>query len=170
MARLHSVDSSRASRINGVVLVGVCAAGKTTAREGLLASGIPARSVAQEHSLVPHLYRQKDQGLLVLLVASWETVHRRRELSWNPDFYRTEWFRLAAARQDADFILHTDPLSRHEVLDAIISWWDARLGLGSTWMRYPQWDHAMKTKIREKVAAGAGLREVLIEAESGLLP
>ncbi len=165
MTAVHSAGSPRAFPINGVVLVGVCAAGKTTAREGLGATGIPARSVAQEHSMIKHLYRNGGPGRLVLLVASWETVHRRRQLAWNPDFYRTEWSRLEAARREADLILHTDNLSRQEVLDSIVRWWDVRAGLAPVWAQYPRWDGPMKAEIRQKLATGALLSTVVSEVE-----
>ncbi len=108
---------------DGIVLVGVCAAGKTTVSRLLKARGIPAAVVAQEHSAVPGLYRRHGPRRVVLLCANWETVHRRRHLSWNPDFYQTEWHRLAQARQEAGFIVHTDALSAVAVTDLVAHWW-----------------------------------------------
>lgn len=165
MTAVRSADLPPVSPINGLILVGVCAAGKTTAKEGFKSSGIPARSVAQEHSLVKHLYRQGGLGLVVLLVASWETVHRRRQLAWNPDFYRTEWMRLQEARKEAHLILHTDELSRGEVVDTIISWWDSRLGLGPVWSGHPYWNGTLKARIRSKLAVGESLSQVVAEGE-----
>ncbi len=167
MTAVRSADLPLAFPINGLILVGVCAAGKTTAKDGLKSSGIPARSVAQEHSMVKQLYRQGGMGLVVLLVASWETVHHRRQLAWNPDFYRTEWMRLQEARKEARLILHTDELSRKEVADAIIRWWDARLGLGPVWIGHPDWDGPKKATIRSKVAIGEPLQEVVAKVERG---
>lgn len=166
----RSVDSPPAFPTSGVVLVGVCAAGKTTAREGLGRTGIRARSVAQEHSMVQHLYRQGGPGLLVLLVASWETVHHRRQLAWNPDFYRTEWLRLNSARRNADLILHTDNLTREAVLDAIVRWWDTRLGLTPIWSQYPTWGAPLKAEIRQKLTTGTSLRMALCEIENRASP
>lgn len=167
MTAVRSADLLPVSPINGLILVGVCAAGKTTAKDGLKHSGIPTRSVAQEHSLVKHLYRQGGMGLVVLLVASWETVHHRRQLAWNPDFYRTEWMRLQEARKEAHLILHTDHLSRREVADAIIGWWDSRLGLGPVWLLNPEWNDPFKAKIRSKLAVGEPLHEILARVDRG---
>ena len=166
MRIVRSADLPLASPINGLILVGVCAAGKTTTKEGLKPSGIPARSVAQEHSLVKHLYRQGGIGLVVVLVASWETVHHRRQLAWNPDFYRTEWTRLQEARQEAHLVLHTDELSRGEVVDAIIRWWDSRLGLDPVWFGHPEWDARRKATIRSRLAVGEPLGQVVAWADN----
>ena len=111
---------------DGIVLVGVCAAGKTTVSHLLRERGIPARVVAQEHSTVPELYRHGGDGWLVMLCADWQTVHRRRRLSWDPEFYHTEWIRLSQARQEAGLVIHTDMLSAQAVADVIAAWWQQR--------------------------------------------
>lgn len=125
-----------ASPINPLVVVGVCAAGKTTLAQHLAKQGIIARPVAQEHSQVRELYRRSGD-LVVLLAASWDTVHRRRRLAWNPSFYEEEWHRLAKARQGAALILHTDWLTPQEVADSVTRWYDQQYGFALVWQRHP---------------------------------
>ncbi|MHB1953252.1 MAG: hypothetical protein ACYCOU_05840 [Sulfobacillus sp.] len=161
MSQAHYESLRPAFPINGVVLVGVCASGKTTASQGLANYGIVSRAVAQEHSMVAGLYRKGGLGLVVLLVASWATVHRRRHLAWEPEFYRTEWMRLQGARKDAHLILHTDELNRKEVVDTIVRWWDQRLGLETLWLRYPHWRQAEQAHIRRAVASGVPLADAV---------
>lgn len=118
--------------ISPLVLVGVCAAGKSTLARNLHERGIDAKTVAQEHSRVQELYRRSG-SLVIVLVAGWATVHRRRQLAWNPDFYRAEWERLRGARQDAALILHTDWLSAAQVADRAAEWFDGYFGFDRLW-------------------------------------
>lgn len=110
-------------------MVGVCASGKTTLSETLRPWGIPVHPVAQEHSQVARLYRRLGPRPLVLLVASWETVHRRRTFSFEPQFFTTEWERLADARREANLVVHTDGLSPDEVAKVVADWWDRERGI-----------------------------------------
>ena len=61
-----------------IVVVGVCASGKTTLVEGLRARGYRARSVALEHSNVPRLWTYHDPDFLVVLDCSLDTIRKRR--------------------------------------------------------------------------------------------
>jgi hypothetical protein len=110
-----------------IVLVGVCASGKSTVAQLLQRQGLLARAVAQEHSRVPWLYAHLGPGWIVCLCANWETVHRRRPLAFAPDFYEREWLRIREARASAHLIIHTDYLTAPEVTDLIISWWPQRV-------------------------------------------
>lgn len=118
---LHDEASMPASRTNPLVLVGVCAAGKSTVSRILLGRGVIAKPVAQEHSAVQDLYRRTGSWV-VLLTATWQTVHRRRRLAWDPSFYDTEWRRLGEARRHARLIVHTDWLDPDGVADIIETW------------------------------------------------
>lgn len=126
---------------NGIILVGVCAAGKTTASELLDAYGIPAKPVAQEHSFIKSLYRRSGRHPLVVLEASWATVHRRRRINWDWAFYREEWRRVSEARNEAGLILQTDVLSREQVAATISQWWDRLFGLDRIWPSIPSEYH-----------------------------
>lgn len=130
------------------MLVGVCASGKTTIRRRLRERGITAKAIAQEHSRVADLYKRNGQ-FVVVLVASWQTVHRRRDLSWDRQFYLTEWRRLTAARNDAVLVIHTDLLTPDEVADRIAGWYDQRMNLIGQWQLHPEWSHAQRAEVRK---------------------
>lgn len=136
-----------ASPISPLVVTGVCAAGKTTLARNLELFGIDARPVAQEHSRVRELYRRAG-GPVILLVASWATVHRRRHLAWNPAFYREEWERLGQARDHAAIVLHTDFLTPDEVADRVVAWFDHKFGFGPVWVVHPEWGRSERASVR----------------------
>ena len=142
-------DCMPAFPINGIVVVGVCASGKTTLFRQLEPVGIPVRPVAQEHSLVRGLFRRRGARPLVLLTADWETVHRRRQLAWDPGFYRTEWRRLEEARHEADLVVQTDYLTPQQVAEAVVRWWDQRMGLDRLTV-----DEALLVELRRRAALG----------------
>ncbi len=150
MTEVRYESSKPAFPTKGIVLVGVCASGKTTASQGLAKCGITARAVAQEHSMISNLYQRSGPGLVVVLVASWGTVHRRRRLAWDRDFYRIEWNRLTRARQDAKLILHTDSLTREAVVAAIVRWWDREMGLDRLWASHPEWSPGEQSQVRHQ--------------------
>ncbi len=140
-------DFTPASPISPLVLVGVCAAGKSTLAHGLQVRGIQSRAVAQEHSQVPTLYRRSG-NLVVLLVADWGTVHRRRHLAWDPGFYRAEWERIRLARDEAALVIHTDWLNPQQVANRVTEWYDARLGFDNVWRSRPELADAEQARIR----------------------
>lgn len=125
--------SPRAFPINGVVLVGVCAAGKSTVSQVLASYGIVAQSVAQEHSAVPTLFRRKGNHPVILLAADFATVRRRRRVSWTRQHYIQQWVRLRAAREAASLIVRTDPLDPLGVAGVVVQWFDRRTGLDKLW-------------------------------------
>lgn len=118
---LPAEASSPPSPISPLALVGVCAAGKTTVSAILTRRGLMAKPVAQEHSGVPDLHRRTGSSV-ILLCASWQTVHRRRALAWDQDFYRVEWERLRHARENASLTIHTDWIDADAVADVIEDW------------------------------------------------
>lgn len=129
---LHCGNFTPAYPISPLVLVGVCAAGKSTLAQQLEMRGVAARAVAQEHSRVMDLYHRSGQWVIVL-VADWNTVHRRRQLSWDLAFYRTEWDRIGDARQAAALIIHTDWLNPSQVADRVTTWFDRQFGFERLW-------------------------------------
>lgn len=160
MTQAHYESFKPAFPTKGIVLVGVCASGKTTASQGLAKCGITARAVAQEHSMISNLYQRSGPGIVVVLVANWGTVHRRRRLAWERDFYRTEWNRLARARQDAKLILHTDALTREEVVAAIVRFWDREMGLDRLWASHPEWSPLERSEIRHQATIANSMPNV----------
>lgn len=87
---------------------------------------------------------------MILLVANWESVHKRRLLAWDPQFYRAEWDRLAAARQNARLIVHTDWMTAEEVLSRVVYWFDEYYGFGKLWRSSPEIQNAERGGIRSQ--------------------
>jgi ABC-type cobalamin/Fe3+-siderophores transport system ATPase subunit len=108
-----------------VVVVGPCAAGKSTLVAGLKRLGVGARAVAQEHSAVPHLYRLRPCLAVVFLAADWPTVHARRPLSAGRAQWQEELLRLTEARRAARLVVHTDGLGIDAVRDVVYQWWES---------------------------------------------
>lgn len=110
-----------------IAVVGPCAAGKSTLVAGLKARGFAARSVSQEHSYVPDMWRRISRtDILIYLDASLATIARRRQISWGQPFLDTLNHRLRHARAHADLYLPTDPLSPEEVLAAALAFLQGR--------------------------------------------
>jgi deoxyadenosine/deoxycytidine kinase len=99
-----------------VVIVGPCAAGKTTLAARLTARGVDAHECAQEHSGVGYMWRVIARpDVLVYLDASLPTIRARRGTEYPADYLETLRGRLADARVHADFYLPTDELTPEEV-------------------------------------------------------
>jgi polynucleotide 5'-kinase involved in rRNA processing len=109
-----------------VGVVGPCGAGKTSLVAGLLARGISVRHIAQEHSYVPDMWKRlTNPDLLIFLEVSYENTILRRKLDWTYAEYSEQLHRLRHARQHADLVLDTNPLTAGQVLDAIVSFIDS---------------------------------------------
>ena len=100
-----------------IVVVGPCAAGKTTLVDALRPQGYNIRSCAQEHSGVPHLWRTFSRAdVLIYLDAELPTIAaRQRRTDWTPERLATQRQRLACARAHCDLYLPTDRLTRRQV-------------------------------------------------------
>ena len=104
-----------------IVVVGVCASGKTTLTRALRRLGLNARQVLQEHSYVPDMWlRLAHPDLLIYLDADADTIRRRRRSESWPDWLRlAEVKRLRHALEHCDLYVKTDDLSPSEV-EAIV--------------------------------------------------
>lgn len=105
------------SAVPRIVVVGPCAAGKSTLVGNLRSKGYAIRTCAQEHSHVPDLWQRYCRAeVLVYLDAGVETIGRRQRRSdWTPERLEEQHRRLADARQHCDFYLYTDDLSHEQV-------------------------------------------------------
>src|SRR5215210_2384363 len=90
-----------------IVVVGVCSSGKSTLANNLREKGFRARTVAQEHSYVPHLWQLSRPDLLIYLDASLPTIRRRRKARWPQSMLDDEHLKLAMARKHCDLYVHT---------------------------------------------------------------
>ncbi len=137
--------------INTVVLVGVCASGKSTIAVLLSHFGIAGRSVAQEHSQCPTLFLRHAPPIVVVLTASLSTVRKRRRMQWTAQQYDRQWRRLAVARSRAHLIVRTDLLDAHEVAQQIVLWFDAFTGLNQYWIKESIAESRKMARIRQQV-------------------
>ncbi len=109
-------DKRRATNDKRIAVVGPCAAGKSSLVKRLRAEGYNIRSVSQEHSYVPDMWRRvSPTDILIYLDATLETIARRRKISWGQARLDALNHRLRHARAHADFYLPTDPLTLEEV-------------------------------------------------------
>lgn len=99
-----------------VGLVGPCGAGKSSLAAALKGEGFLTRHIAQEHSYVPDMWRRlTNPDLLIYLDVSYENTIRRRSLDWTYAEYAEQLHRLRHARQYADLVVDTNPLSVDEL-------------------------------------------------------
>jgi len=100
-----------------IVVVGPCAAGKTTLVSNLSHRGYDIHSCAQEHSGTPELWKKRCRAdVLVHLDAELETIaQRQNRTDWTAARLDAQRRRLADARQHCDLYLRTDDLTREQV-------------------------------------------------------
>ena len=109
-----------------VVVVGVCASGKSGLVVALQVWGYDARSCAQEHSYVSDMWQRLSRPqALIYLDAHVETVHARGRRNLPPEHLAVQRRRLAHARSHCDLYLPTDPLSLAEVAERVRAWLNA---------------------------------------------
>jgi len=103
-----------------VVVIGPCAAGKTTLVSRLIEEGISAVSPAQEHTLIPDLYRHRGEGMVVYLDVSFEEAARRRDIDWGPERLQEQKDFMDSSRRAADVYILTDDLSPDEIAERVL--------------------------------------------------
>jgi hypothetical protein len=105
-----------------VAVVGSCASGKSSVVVGLRERGYDAYAVAQEHSIIPDLWRHLQPDRLVYLHVSLAALRvRRADPGWPAWIYEQQQIRLRAAREHADVDIATDEHDVDGVLAAIVS-------------------------------------------------
>ncbi len=105
-----------------LVIVGPCAAGKSTLRDRLLARGFTqVRVVAQEHSGVRDLWKMRGYpDCLVFLDVRVETANVRQGRSdWTLAAHTEQLHRLQHARLACDLYLPTDDLTPDDVVERV---------------------------------------------------
>ena len=105
-----------------IVIVGPCAAGKSTLRDRLLAHGFSqVRVVAQEHSGVRDLWKMRGYPeVLIFLDVRAETANARQGRSdWTPIAHAEQLHRLRDARAACDLYQPTDDLTPDEVAEQV---------------------------------------------------
>ena len=106
-----------------IVVVGPCAAGKTTLVNNLRPRGYNIKSCVQEHSFTPQLWLKFSKAeILVFLDAELSTIARRQNRSdWTQSRLDGQRRRLTHARAHCDLYLSTDNLTREQVADAVVA-------------------------------------------------
>lgn len=102
-----------------IVIVGVCAAGKSTLANRLRAMGLRARTVAQEHSGIPNLWQQSGASTVIYLHASFRAIKRRRNSLMHQYNYDAQLHRLRSARTGATISVDTSELTSEQVYDLV---------------------------------------------------
>ncbi|NMA61052.1 MAG: hypothetical protein GX956_04105 [Firmicutes bacterium] len=102
-----------------ILIVGVCASGKTTLSSGLRRLGYYVRSFAQEHSVSGRLWQRYKPDVLILLNCSYETITQRKRISWGPKRYQQQQELLANAREHATLIIETDGFTPEELVEHV---------------------------------------------------
>ena len=105
-----------------VVIVGVCASGKTTLVTKLRALGVEAYNVAQEHSCIREFWRKRQPDVLVLLDVTLPVIRQRRDVPWGEERLSIQRERLLSARTNADLYIQTDNLSREQVVETVLDY------------------------------------------------
>jgi hypothetical protein len=100
-----------------IVLVGPCAAGKSTLAAALTADGHAVRVCAQEHSEIRHLWALSEPDVVIYLAVSLPGIRRRRdEPTWPARIYATQLRRLEQALASCDIYIDTSHRDRASVL------------------------------------------------------
>lgn len=100
-------DEARHDDRRRIVVVGPCAAGKTTLVDALMARGYDAYAVAQEHSIIRDLWAKREPDVVIALDLDLEVVRRRRSPTWSADIYAKQHERLQPAFDAADLFIDT---------------------------------------------------------------
>lgn len=111
-----------------IVVVGPCAAGKSTLVGNLGSRGFNIKSCTQEHSFVPQLWKRFARAdVLIYLDADLATIALRQKRSdWTEQRLAEQRRRLAHARAHCDLYLKTDDLTREQVADRVEAFLRAR--------------------------------------------
>ncbi|MBN1579063.1 MAG: hypothetical protein JXA89_00055 [Anaerolineae bacterium] len=104
-----------------IVVVGPCAAGKSTLVNNLGSCGFNIKACTQEHSFVPQLWKKFSHAdILIYLDADLPTIALRQNRSdWTQQRLAEQQQRLSHARAHCDFYLKTDELTREQVADSV---------------------------------------------------
>jgi hypothetical protein len=116
-------DTPAASRESRkIVVVGPCAAGKSTLVSALRALGYDAHVSGQEHSEIATLWQHSQPDVLIALEADITAVRDRRGDSWPEWLHDLQVRRLAAASRAADLAIDTTLLSTQAVVARVIAY------------------------------------------------
>ncbi len=105
-----------------VAVVGPCSAGKSTLLPALKGAGYDARSPAQEHSIVPHMWQRLIQpDILIYLDVSYDEARARRpHIDGGHRRLADQHNKLSHALEHCDYYLDTSDLTPQEVKEDVL--------------------------------------------------
>ena len=115
-ARIASAESRK------IVVVGPCAAGKSTLVTALRELGYDAHVSGQEHSEIAMLWQHSEPDVLIALEVDIRAVRDRRDGSWPEWLHDLQVRRLAAASRAANLAIDTTALSPQTVVDHVVGY------------------------------------------------
>ncbi len=101
-----------------VVVIGPCAAGKSTLVDSLRGLGYDAVVSGQEHSDIPMLWRRARPSVLIALMVDPRETSRRRGRPWPEALHDRQRERLRAAFAEATVVIDTSAMTPMSVLAA----------------------------------------------------
>lgn len=124
---MAEADRSRGARTTSaesrkIVVVGPCAAGKSTLVSALRELGYDAHVSGQEHSEIAMLWQHSQPDVLIALEVDIRAVRDRRGGSWPEWLHDLQVRRLAAASRAANLSIDTTALSPQTVVDRVITY------------------------------------------------
>ena len=124
---MADADRSGGSRVapaesRKIVVVGPCAAGKSTLVAALRELGYDAHASGQEHSEIATLWQHSQPDVLITLAVDIGAVRDRRGGSWPEWLHDLQVRRLAAASRAADLAIDTTALSPQTVVDRVVAY------------------------------------------------
>jgi len=105
-----------------IVVVGPCAAGKSTLVSALRELGYDAHVSGQEHSEIATLWQHSQPDVLIALEVEIRAVRGRRGGSWPEWLHDVQVRRLAAALRAANLVIDTTGLSPQSVVDRVVAY------------------------------------------------
>lgn len=108
-----------------IVVVGPCAAGKSTLVEALQARGYDAHVTSQEHSAISSLWQHSHPDVLIALEVDIAAVQERRGDDWPAWLHNLQVQRLRAASEAADLTIDTTNLEPQVVVDRVLAYLNA---------------------------------------------
>ena len=111
----------RAADSRRIVVVGPCAAGKSTLVAALRALGYDARVSGQEHSAIPNLWQHSHPDVLIALDVDIAAVRDRRGSGWPEWLHDLQVQRLNVATSAADLAIDTTGLRAQVVVDRVVA-------------------------------------------------
>jgi ATPase subunit of ABC transporter with duplicated ATPase domains len=109
-----------------IVVVGPCAAGKSTLVSALQSRGYDARVSGQEHSEISTLWQHAEPDVLVLLDVDITAVRERRGGPWPEWLHDLQVKRLTAAAKAADLAIDTTAHSAESVIERVVTYLEDR--------------------------------------------